>query len=198
VGAALNSATAGASDCSGTDTVPSPPDGHELTDPFQDPGNSLFDHAVPLQPGMDGPGGTTTTPVPGGGTTSITPVPGVTPGAPVPTTPIVTTPTTSTTTVTTAPITEARISVNGSVFQVEKGSVFPSKTQVFQVKELGPSTAVIELTAGKFTNGSVGITLKKGEPVKLVNQTGGAETYELELISTGSGDTSNNTGGLMY
>jgi hypothetical protein len=80
--------------------------------------------------------------------------------------------------------TSARISVNGQVYTVKRGSVFPKDEQLFEVTSIGASSVVLELTAGEFTNGSSGITLQRGHSLPpLVNQDEGV-SYTVKLLST--------------
>jgi hypothetical protein len=76
--------------------------------------------------------------------------------------------------------TSATVTLDGASYTVKKGSVFPKDTQQFTVTSISADSAVVNLTAGEFSDGSDGLTLTKGDPVSLVNQSEGI-TYTLEL-----------------
>ena len=77
----------------------------------------------------------------------------------------------------------AKIVLNGQVYTVKKGGVFPSDTQIFKVTGIDSKGVTLELVAGEFTNGSNGVHLTVGERIKLLNQDEG-EDYILKLTKT--------------
>ncbi len=86
---------------------------------------------------------------------------------------------------------EAVITVDGKRFTLAKGQAFPNDSQLFTLESIGSSTVVVRLTAGEFAGGSDGITLRRGNPVRLVNASEGEE-YVLQLVRTRS-ETSQGT-----
>lgn len=94
--------------------------------------------------------------------------------------------TTTTSTVAEPVYDTASIELDGQTYSVKVDSVFPSTTQQFTVMSIHAKTVIVRLTAGEFADGSDGITLEKGLPVTLVNNSEG-ESLTLQLLSvTGS------------
>lgn len=79
--------------------------------------------------------------------------------------------------------TSAKVSLNGQIHMVKKGTIFPKAEQLFEVTAIDASSITVELVAGEFKNGSTGVTLERGEKLELVNQDEGT-TYVLKLVST--------------
>lgn len=91
----------------------------------------------------------------------------------------------STTKVTYGP---AKISLDGEVYTVSKGTIFPTTSQLFEVTRIGSTSVDIDLVAGEFSSGSTGVTLYKGKSAQLVNDSEGI-TYILKLIKVTANST---------
>ncbi len=108
---------------------------------------------------------------PGGGTgTGATSPPaggGTTPPAPPPT------------------FTSARISVNGVAETVTVGGQFPASSPTFRLVSLTSTTAKIGIAGGSLDGSKQTVTLKKNQPVTLMNTADGTR-YVLRLLSIGS------------
>jgi hypothetical protein len=78
----------------------------------------------------------------------------------------------------------AVIAVNGAEESVAKGADFPKDAPVFTLVSLTGTTAKIAIAGGAFASGARTVTLKKGEPLTLVNTADGTR-YELKLVSVG-------------
>jgi hypothetical protein len=74
----------------------------------------------------------------------------------------------------------ARISVNGDSESVAAGAAFPAADPVFELVSVGARTAKIAIEGGSYASGAATITLRKGEPVTLVNTADGTR-YRLLL-----------------
>ena len=75
----------------------------------------------------------------------------------------------------------AQISVNGSSEGVTVGATFPVSDPMFKLVSVTGTTAKIAIDGGSYADGSATITLKKGQPVTLVNTADGTR-YRLLLL----------------
>jgi hypothetical protein len=75
----------------------------------------------------------------------------------------------------------AQISVNGSSEGVTVGASFPVSDPMFKLVSVTGRTAKIAIDGGSYADGSATITLKKGQPVTLVNTADGTR-YRLLLL----------------
>ena len=78
--------------------------------------------------------------------------------------------------------TSTRIAINGETETVNVGSAFPSADPVFRLVSAAKGSAKIAIDGGTYASGAATITLKKGEPVTLVNTADGTR-YRLVLIA---------------
>jgi hypothetical protein len=74
----------------------------------------------------------------------------------------------------------AQISVNGTTEGVSVGATFPVSDPIFQLFAATGKTAKIAIDGGSYASGDATITLKKGQPVTLVNTADGTR-YRLVL-----------------
>lgn len=74
----------------------------------------------------------------------------------------------------------ARISVNGASEGVSVGATFPVSDPIFKLVAATGKTAKIAIDGGSYASGEATITLKKGQPVTLVNTADGTR-YRLVL-----------------
>ena len=79
--------------------------------------------------------------------------------------------------------TSARISVDGSAEAVAVGAAFPSGDPVFKLVSLAKRSARIAIQGGSYASGAATLTLKRGEPVTLVNTADGTR-YRVVLVAT--------------
>jgi hypothetical protein len=79
-----------------------------------------------------------------------------------------------------AKATSVEISVNGATEGVSVGATFPTSDPVFKLISATAKTAKIAIDGGNYASGESAITLKKGEPVTLVNTADGTR-YRLVL-----------------
>ncbi len=79
-----------------------------------------------------------------------------------------------------ATATSVQISVNGATEGVSVGATFPTSDPVFKLISATAKTAKIAIDGGSYASGDSAITLKKGEPVTLVNTADGTR-YRLVL-----------------
>jgi hypothetical protein len=82
---------------------------------------------------------------------------------------------------TVTPVTAARISVNGTSHSVAVGATFPAADPIFKLVALGKGSAKIAIAGGSYASGAATHTLRKGEPVTLVNTADGTR-YRLLLL----------------
>ena len=75
----------------------------------------------------------------------------------------------------------AQISVNGASEGVSVGASFPVSDPMFKLVAANGKTAKIAIDGGSYADGSATITLKKGQPVTLVNTADGTR-YRLLLV----------------
>ena len=78
----------------------------------------------------------------------------------------------------------ARISVNGATDGVAVGSTFPASDPVFRLVSVSGSTAKVGIDGGSYVSGAPTVTLRKGEPLTLVNTADGTR-YRVVLVATG-------------
>lgn len=81
------------------------------------------------------------------------------------------------------PYTQAKIAINGKIFTLAKGNVFPKPDPLFRLTGITEKSAEITLLAGEFSDGSTGVTLNRGDTFSLVNQSE-SMTYKVKLITT--------------
>jgi hypothetical protein len=77
--------------------------------------------------------------------------------------------------------TSARISVDGTAAAVGVGGAFPAGDPVFKLVSLGKRSAKIAIEGGTYATGAATLTLKRGEPVTLVNTADGTR-YKVILL----------------
>lgn len=75
----------------------------------------------------------------------------------------------------------AQISVNGASESVAVGAAFPSSDPIFKLVSVGKGSAKIAIEGGSYASGASTITLKKGQPLTLVNTADGTR-YRLSLL----------------
>jgi hypothetical protein len=75
----------------------------------------------------------------------------------------------------------AQISVNGVSESVAAGAAFPAADPIFKLVSVGKGSARIAIEGGSYASGAATITLKKGQPVTLVNTADGTR-YRLALL----------------
>jgi hypothetical protein len=75
----------------------------------------------------------------------------------------------------------AQISVNGASESVAAGAAFPAADPIFKLVSVGKGSARIAIEGGSYASGAATITLKKGQPVTLVNTADGTR-YRLALL----------------
>jgi hypothetical protein len=78
----------------------------------------------------------------------------------------------------------ARISVNGAADGVALGGTFPSSDPVFRLVSVSGDTAKVAIDGGSYASGAKAITLRKGQPLTLVNTADGTR-YRVVLVATG-------------
>jgi hypothetical protein len=78
----------------------------------------------------------------------------------------------------------AQISVNGASQGVSVNATFPSGDPVFRLVSVAAGSARVAIDGGSYASGDSSITLKKGEPVTLVNTADGTR-YRVVLVSIG-------------
>jgi hypothetical protein len=78
----------------------------------------------------------------------------------------------------------ARISVNGAADGVALGATFPSSDPVFRLVSVSGGTAKVAIDGGSYASGAKTITLRRGEPITLVNTADGTR-YRVVLVATG-------------
>ena len=78
----------------------------------------------------------------------------------------------------------AQISVNGATAGVSVGASFPSGDPVFRLVSVSGKTAKVAIDGGSYASGDSTLTLRKGEPVTLVNTADGTR-YRVVLVSVG-------------
>jgi hypothetical protein len=79
-----------------------------------------------------------------------------------------------------ATATSVQISVNGATEGVSVGATFPTSDPVFKLISATAKSAKISIDGGSYASGESAITLKKGEPVTLVNTADGTR-YRIVL-----------------
>jgi hypothetical protein len=77
----------------------------------------------------------------------------------------------------------AQISIDGSTEGVAVGATFPAAEPVFKLVSVASKSAKVAIDGGTYADGATTITLKKGEPVTLVNTADGTR-YRILLVST--------------
>jgi hypothetical protein len=77
----------------------------------------------------------------------------------------------------------AQISVNGATGGVSVNAAFPTSDPVFRLVSVSAKSAKVAIDGGSYASGDPTITLKKGEPVTLVNTADGTR-YRVVLVST--------------
>jgi len=82
-----------------------------------------------------------------------------------------------------AKVTQAKISVNGIQGSVAVGASFPSSSPVFTLVSLTSGVAKIGIAGGSYENGAATVSLKKGQPITLMNTANGTR-YTLRLVGT--------------
>jgi hypothetical protein len=75
----------------------------------------------------------------------------------------------------------AQISVNGTSEAVVAGASFPAADPIFKLVSVAKRSAKIAIDGGSYASGAATITLKKGQPVTLVNTADGTR-YRLALL----------------
>lgn len=75
----------------------------------------------------------------------------------------------------------AQISVNGASESVAVGAAFPSADPIFKLVSVGKGSAKVAIQGGSYASGAATITLKKGQPLTLVNTADGTR-YRLALL----------------
>lgn len=86
-----------------------------------------------------------------------------------------------------APYTQAKVAVNGKIYLLTKNGTFPkAPDQLFRLTGITATSVEITLLAGEFSDGSAGVTLKRGDTFSLVNQSD-SMTYKVKLIATMQG-----------
>ncbi len=78
----------------------------------------------------------------------------------------------------------AQMSVNGTTEGVSVDATFPSADPVFRLVSVTATSVKVAVDGGSYASGNPTITLKKGEPVTLVNTADGTR-YRVMLVSTG-------------
>src|SRR3954471_1431700 len=82
-----------------------------------------------------------------------------------------------------APVDTVTISVNGREEPVGKGGTFPHSAPTFRLVSFGKGTAEIGIVGGSYATGGGTVTLKRGEPLTLVNTTDDTR-YRIVLVRT--------------
>ena len=80
-----------------------------------------------------------------------------------------------------APVETVTISVNGREEPVGKGGTFPHSAPTFRLVSFGKGTAEIGIVGGSYATGGETVTLKRGEPLTLVNTTDDTR-YRIVLV----------------
>ena len=80
-------------------------------------------------------------------------------------------------------LTTATISVNGVSETVVVGKTFPAADPVFVLVSVSKSTAKVGIAGGSYESGAATVTLKKGQPLTLMNTADGTK-YVLKLLAT--------------
>ena len=75
----------------------------------------------------------------------------------------------------------AQIAVNGKSHSVAVGTTFPAADPIFKLVVVGKGSAKIAIDGGSYATGASTHTLRKGEPVTLVNTADGTR-YRLSLL----------------
>ena len=78
----------------------------------------------------------------------------------------------------------AQISVNGATDGVAVGATFPSGDPVFRLVSIAGKTAKVAIDGGSYASGNATLTLRRGEPVTLVNTADGTR-YRVVLVAVG-------------
>ena len=76
----------------------------------------------------------------------------------------------------------AVISVNGTQETVAPGRDFPAASPLFRLVSLTKTAASIAIAGGDYADGAKAVTLRRGEPLTLMNTADGVR-YELRLVS---------------
>jgi hypothetical protein len=82
---------------------------------------------------------------------------------------------------TVTPAAAAQISVSGRSQSVAVGATFPAADPIFKLVAVGKGSAKIAIAGGSYASGAATHTLRKGEPVTLVNTADGTR-YRLLLL----------------